>query len=197
MMPWIRTRHWWVVLGTAAVCGLALSVLRARFVALPVLFGTDGMALWTTFLPLLWAVGVADCFSSKTQSAEIRPCRRAVALDACLLLAVAALGVAVFVAAAGRDQPTATTAGHVLAMTGLTTIVTIRGGAAAGVLASSALLMATTFYAADAPAGRYVRLLQPDGDPHWSLIAGLALCLVASADILAGVARVHAGAQAD
>ena len=196
MRPWLRTRHLWVFAGTAVACAVGLGVLQGGRIAVPIVLGRDGVALWSTFLPLAWAIAVADCFSSKLQSAEIRPSQRVLALDTALLLVMAATGVAVFSTLAGPHESATAAAGHVLAMTGIACSFTLVGGPGLGVLVSSGLLIATTFYAVDAPGGRYVRVFQPDGAPAVALLVGVLACLVAGALILGDRAQVRLGATA-
>ncbi|MQW76736.1 hypothetical protein GHK92_12690 [Nocardioides sp. dk4132] len=194
MTPWLRTRRVAAPLGAALLCGVVLFALQNRFFVMPVVVGTDGMMLWSTLIPLIWAIGVADCFGSKTQSAEARPARRTLILDAGLLLALAAVGVGVFTAATGPDESATGTAGHVLILTGIACMFAMRAGSAAGALASTSLLIVTSFYGRDAPAGPYIRILQPDGHPTWALFVGVLACLAALALILLDNAAVNLAA---
>ena len=195
MTAWLRTRRVWAPGVAVVVCAVGLLVLENSFVSMPVALGTDGMAVWTMFLPLVWAIAVADTFASKTQAVEARPARRTLQLDALLLLVLAVVGAGVFGTLVGPHQSAAGSSGHALLMTGVVCVVTLRGGAGSGVLAAVALLVATTFYGIDAPAGRYVRLLQPDGDPQWTLLMGVVSCVVAGAVLLGDGARVRLAAN--
>lgn len=191
MRPWLRTRRVWSPLVAAVACAAALLALEDSFVSMPVALGTDGMAVWTMFLPLVWAVAVADTFASKTQAAEARPSQRALLLDVGLLIVLAVVGAALFGTLVGPHQSAVAAVGHVLLMTGVACAVTLRGGSGAGVLTAVALMIGTTFYGIDAPAGRYVRVFQPDGDPAWTWTVGTFSCLVAGALILGDGARVR------
>lgn len=70
----------------------------------------------------------------------------------------------------------------------------LRAGSAAGALASTALLIVTCCYGRDAPAGPYVRILQPDGNPAWALLVGVLACLTAVAFLVRDGAVVQLAA---
>ncbi len=185
MTSWLRTRRVWMLVAVAAVCAVAAAALTDEVAPMPVAVGTEGRALWSTFLPLLWVIAVADALASKAQYVEGRPGRRLILFDAGLFLSMCLVGTGVFASFAGTQSPVAVTA-HVLVLTGLAGWVTLLGGPGAGVLASSSLLLLTTLYGTRAPLSRHVRVLQPDGDPHWALWVGIVLCLGALLTLVFG-----------
>lgn len=193
MSPWLRTRRATVPLAATIACALALAALQDRYFAMPVAVGTDGMVLWSTFIPLIWALGIADCFASKTQSVELRPARRTLVLDAGLFLALTGIGVGAVLGATRHDSSTGI-AGHMLILAGVACVFAARAGAATGALACTALLIITCFYGRNAPAGPYIRILQPDGDPIWALAVGTLACLTALAVLLLDGGTVRLGA---
>lgn len=179
MTEWARTRRVWQLAGIASFCFVALMLLEGRRVAAPVAVGTDGQALWSTFLPLLWAMGMADVFASKAQTTELRPGRRLVKLDVALFLGAGVVAAAIFAQGVHPSESSLGGAGHALTMSGLTVWMTLRRGPGAGMLASSGLLLVTTLYGVHAPLGHYVRVLQPDGNPQWAFLVGMLLFLAA------------------
>ncbi|CUR58628.1 membrane hypothetical protein [metagenome] len=178
MRLWASQRRIWLLVVTIGLVTAGALWLQSRAFAMPTIIGSGGMALWATFLPLIWAVAVADAFSSKTQGAEARPGPRVAGLDLLLFVLATTTAATAACLAAGGQSATATTA-HILIMSGLACMVTLSVGAASAMLAGSALMAITTPYGHSAFAGSYVRVLQPDGDTTWSLIVGITLCLCA------------------
>lgn len=178
-MLWARVRRAWLLVAAIALLVMGLTKLNERSFSLPALFGSGGFVLWTTFLPLLWAVAVADSFAAKTQAAEARPGRRVAGLDLALFLVSTAAAAAAFVVLGGSAETPTSAVAHVLIMSGLACSVTLLAGAGGGVLAASALVVVTTPYGRTGFAAGYVRVLQPDGHATWSLAVGIVLCATA------------------
>lgn len=169
---------------------LAILVLGSFFgqraIIVPSFFGGGSSGvLASTFLPLAWAAAVADGFGARCQSVEARPSgslpglSRLGIFDASLfsaVVAIAAISYSIVVVVSGSALAGT---GPMLVLSGVSCVATLRAGPAAGALAASALLIVTTVYGAAAPAAQYVRILQPDGDPLWSLACGLVVCAVA------------------
>lgn len=194
MTWWLRTRRVWLLCAAVVFCGAGSLALQGRFAAVPVIVGVDGMTMWSTFLPLVWAVAVADCFASKAQSAEVRPSLRAVLVDVALLLGAGAIAAVVFAVATVPPEPDVGAAGHVLIMTGLACSLTLLQGPGASVLAACVVLMISMFYGVDAPAAEYVRVLHPDGNATWALVVGVCACLLACYLMVSGRTKSRLGA---
>ncbi|MGD9957957.1 hypothetical protein [Nocardioides sp.] len=160
MSLWANQRRIWILVITVGLVAPGALWLQSRAFVMPAIIGSGASALWATFLPLVWAVAVADAFSSKTQGAEARPGPRVAILDLLLFLLATSTAATAACLATGGESVSATTA-HILIMSGL---------------AASALMVITTPYGHTAFAGTYVRILQPDGNTTWSLTVGIALC---------------------
>ncbi len=184
MILWVRTRRvGGLVLGLVGLGGLAV-VLGPRSLAVPALFGSAASTvLLAAILPLLWAAVLADAFAARTQAVEVRPCLRLRLLDVGLFLVAAAVAAAVLqetLAAAGSYGAL----GPVLIVSGLACCATLWRGAGPAVFVVTALLLGTTAYGVDAPAARYIRVLQVDGVAWWSFSCGAVLCLLACTALL-------------
>jgi hypothetical protein len=193
MMLWARQ-------GRVATLGVVLALLVAGLVglggrsfALPAIFGTGGYVLWSTFLPLLWAVAVADCFAAKTQAVEARPARHVALLDLSLNAGATALACVAFVALGSGAEPPAAAVAHVLIMSGLAGATTLLAGPGPAVLAASALVVITTPYGRSGLGAGFVRILQPDGHLAWSLFVGGALSALACVLLATARTRVRLG----
>lgn len=194
MRGWWGTRRGWLPLCVLLISAPAAYVLNTKAIVLPIVFGVDGLVLGSTFLPLLWALAAADCFASKSQAAEIRPARRLLMADTTMMGVYGIAAAATFAIFSGPHEAVTGAAGHALLMTGLGCAVAMRAGAGAASLALCALLMSTILYGKDAPAGRYVRVLQPDGEPTWAFGVGAAAFVVALAICAAGLHPSRLGA---
>ncbi|MEZ5094585.1 hypothetical protein [Nocardioides sp.] len=175
MSTWLRVRHVPTLCLVALLCLLLAGAVGGRQLLLPVVVGNEGRAVWSTFLPLVWAMAVCDAFATTGQGVEARPGRRLRSADSLLFAGCCTIGVVVFLPGAGSVPPLAT-AGHVLTLTGLAGLVTLWRGAGAGALATTSLLIVTTLYGVQAPLGRLVRVLQPDGSTAAAWVVGTALC---------------------
>lgn len=194
MSAWWRTRRAWWALVALGLCAPAAYVLQTRALVLPIAFGADGLVLGTTFLPLIWSLAVADCFASKSQAVEVRPARRLLVADVALLTGFALAAATTFAFFAGPHQAATGAAGHALLLTGVAVVIAMRAGTGPAALVMCALLMTTTLYGLDAPGGRYVRVLQPDGDPTWAFLVGGVSIAAAIVMCIAGATKTRLGA---
>ncbi|WP_377325751.1 hypothetical protein ACFJIY_11575 [Pimelobacter simplex] len=194
MILWLRARRagW---LAAAALALVALDRTAGELsLSVPALFGTtSGVVFLDTFLPLIWAAAIADAFTGRGLGTEARPAllarlpaSRLGVHDAGLFLtaSAAAGGLVAGVAGGGVHGLAA-----VLVLAGLTCAGTLRAGPAAGIFASTLMALLTSVYPRNAPAARFVHLLQPDGEAAWALGCGIATCLVAAGLLVTG--RVH------
>lgn len=196
MILWARQRRLLLLGGVVVVLGAGALGLGATTVSLPAIIGSSTTLPVASFLTLLWAVALAEGLGSATQAVEARPASRVALLDTALLLAGTVLAALVFVALGRTVEPTLASVAHVLVMSGLAASLTLRLGPAPAVLACSTLLVATAPYGPDAPAGAYVRLVQPDGDVVFSLAVGVVLCAAAAALLLTRRVTVRLGRDA-
>lgn len=182
-MTWMRVRHVPVLCLVALACLLLAHAVGDHRLLMPVVVGNEGKSLWSTFLPLVWAMAICDAFATTGEGVEARPGLRTRVADSLLFVGSCVLGASIFLPGADPVQPIAT-AGHVLTLTSLACLVTLMRGAGAGALAASSLLIITTLYGVQAPAGRIVRVLQPDGSvtAAWSL--GIVLAAVTLVTLL-------------
>lgn len=175
---WLRVRRLPSLLVVASVCLCLTAALGNRLLPLPVVVGNEGRALWSTFLPLAWAMAVADSFTDAGAGAELRPALRTRVFDVILFLGCCIVGVLVFLPAAGEAvSPTATVA-HVAILTSLAASVTLMRGPGEAALVTSSLLVVTTLYGIQAPAADMVRILQPDGNVAASLSLAASLFVI-------------------
>lgn len=192
MTLWFRTRrvHWWSVTIVATVliglyCG-------DRSLSLPSIFGIGGSnAFIETFLPLPWVAASADGLAGRIQAIEARPAllprgriSRLAAIDTGWLAVqtVVACGVFAFLL-----TPPGGSAGYVapvLVLSGLTAVVTLLGGPGLAVFCASALVMFSSLWAMNAPAARYLRILEPDGSHWWAATWGVLWCGLAALMLL-------------
>lgn len=175
MTLWARSRRLPVLLIAVLVLAVVDALLGERVVTVPSVVGAGASTmLVSAFLPLLWAAVLADSFASRCQGVEVRPSRHLAVLDVTLLV----------VAVAGAAYAHAPAVGPVLVLSGLACAVTLRRGSAAGVFGATAVVLGTTLYGLGAPGARYIRVLQADGDPTWSCVLGVSLCVVACGPLL-------------
>ena len=186
MRPWLKTRRAWLLVVAAVLCMASGAVLTDGYLPTPVAVGLEGKVLWSTFLPLVWVAAIIDVWSSAAQGVERRPSLKLRCCDAAMFLGASVVGAAIFAAIARQDQTPWHSAGHVLVLTGAASLTTLYRGAGVGALAATALVVLTTLYGARAPLGPYVRLLQPDGQPAWTLGVGLVLCAATVTSLVRG-----------
>ena len=192
MTLWLRQRRWWgLCLGVLVTSALVAAVGSVQ-VPLPAFFSAgSGAVVLATFAPLALVAAVADAFAGACQSVEARAAQRVRLFDTGLFVTVTAVSVALLglVGVAGWAHAF----GSVMVLCGLTTALALRGGAGAGVLAATLLLLFTTFYGSAAPGARFVHVLQPDGDAACSVLCGLVCCGVAVGILLANGVTMRLG----
>lgn len=180
MRLWIRSRRVLPLAVALLILVIAGSMAGRRGAVVPVVFGAGGGSLGlASFVPLLWAAGVADAFAGRGQAAEVRPARRLLILDAVLLVGASALAAATFACFATVTGPALYGVGPVLIASAVACATTLRRGVGGGIFAVCVLLLSTSVYAIDAPASGFVRVFQPDGDVWWSFVCGVVGCAVA------------------
>lgn len=185
MMLWMRARHiWWM--GAALVTMLALDALVGGVsLSVPALFGGGASFVFLrTYLPLLWAAAIADTFAGRGLSVEARPtpsarlpASRLGLLDAFLFLIASSITATLF---SGFPSDELAGVGPVLVLSGVTCMATLRAGPAVGVFTNTMLMLLTSVYPRTAPAARFIHILQPDGQPVWSMTCGVVGCLAAA-----------------
>lgn len=173
-MPlWFKVRR--VVRLLTAIVAMAVisAVLGQGPLTLPTAFGAGGFSTPATFIPLVWAIALADSYASRLGSVEVRPRPILALLDTglfCSMSLMAALSFAVI--AAGSTGPLR--AGlHIFIVSGIAVAGTLLAGPSAATLAASTLMVATTVYGRSAPAADLVRVLQPDGNLGASMLAAM------------------------
>lgn len=184
MTLWVRARRaWWLIVALLAMLTLD-AMVGGISLSVPALFGGGASFVFLrTYLPLLWAAAIADAFAGRGLSVEARPMlwaripvSRLGLLDAASFVVASALTAALFSGfASGEFSGT----GPVLVLSGVTCIATLRAGPAIGVFASTMLMMLTSTYPRTAPGARFIHILQPDGQPTWSMMCGVVACLIA------------------
>ncbi|WP_183095812.1 hypothetical protein [Nocardioides stalactiti] len=184
MRLWCRARRVQQLVVVLLVVGGIQSVVGGTVLRVPPVVGVDGISTWSTFLPVVLGVALADSVASRTQGVEQRVARHVVALDLVLLLFAASAAAALLCAFRGSHPEAAGTVGHVLIATGTATAATLRWGRGAGVLLPISTAVVCLGYGYDAPAGPYVRVLAPDSDAAWDLAVGCAVFGAASIMIL-------------
>jgi hypothetical protein len=182
---WIRARRaWWLVAALVVMLGLD-GLVGGLSMSVPALFGGGaGVVFLRTYLPLVWAAAIADAFAGRGLSIEARPMplgelppSRLGLHDACLFVVASSVTAALF---SGLSSSGFLGAGPVLVLSGVTCIWTLRAGPAVGVFVSTMLVLLTSTYPRTAPGSRFVHVLQPDGEPAWSLALGIVLSLMAA-----------------
>lgn len=190
MILWARTRR---ALPLALVLCAALAIgasAGSRSVVLPVLFGSVGSrSALTSFTPLLWGIAVADAFSSRRTSMEVRPAGRLARVDASFLALIAATSGLSFSLFATPTGANGFGFGSMLIVSGLACGVTLRFGPSASAFSVATLVFTTAVYGMDAPASRYVRVFEPEAPRWWSI--GLGLLLVGWSCVLLFTDRVQ------
>lgn len=186
MMLWIRARRpWWMVAALVLLLGVD-RLAGGQSLSVPALFGGGASFVFVrTFLPLIWAAANADSFAGRGFSIEVRPPSTASVLvsrlglyDAVLFVAATSITAVLFsITPPGGLSKLSS----VLVLSGVTCIGTLRAGPAMGAFASTMLMLLTSVYPRNAPAARFIHILQPDGDPIWSATCGVVICLAATA----------------
>jgi len=167
-----------LMLGIDRLVGeLALSV--------PALFGGGvNFVFLRTYLPLIWAAAIADSFAGRGLSIEARPTllasmpvSRLGLLDAGLFVVASSTAAVLF---SGLQPGGLSAVAPVLVLSGVACIGTLQAGPAVGAFASTMLMLLTSIYPRNAPAARFIHILQPDGEPAWSTACGFVVCLAAA-----------------
>lgn len=188
---WLRVRRVALLLVALVATAAVSRLLASSTVAFPVLVGTGtGGALLATFVPLLWAAALSDAFASRTWSLEARPRVAVVAMDLVLYLLAVMASALVYAGTVVVGGPAVTGMGPVLILSAVVTVVTLRRGRRSASAGAAGLVLMTTVYALDAPGARYVRVLQVDGDPWWSLGCGLVGTALTCAVLATGRVRI-------
>lgn len=186
MILWLRTRRIAAMVATLVVVLTLGVMLGRRSLVLPTLFGTGANGvLATTFLPLAWAVALADGFAARCQAVEARPATtrtmpfaRSGVLDAGLFIGAVTLAASSYAALVVPSGTPITGLGPVMVLSGVACVGTVRAGPAYGTLAASMLLIATIVYGPGAPGSPFVRVVELDGDARTSFGCGLVVCVL-------------------
>ncbi len=196
MMLWLRARHaWWMVAALVAMLGFD-RLVGGLSLSVPALFGGGANFVFLrTYLPLIWAVAIADSFAGRGFSIEGRPAllpsvamSRLGLLDAGLFVVASSTAAALF---SGFQSGGLSGTAPVLVLSGVACIGTLRAGPAVGAFASTMLMLLTSVYPRTAPAARFIHILQPDGEPAWSTTCGILVGLAAAGLLATNSARTR------
>ena len=193
MRLWVGARRPWVMIAALFVL-LALDHLIGEVeLLIPAVFGSASVTYFSTYLPLIWSMAIADSFSARGLSVESRPMLYARSgfvrqgpLDVGLFLGgtvVAAVVMSLFGAYEGpRAAP-------VLILAGVACVLTLRFGASMGVFGATLVVVMTTTYPPVYTGSKFVRVLQPEAEPTWALACGIGVCVLAAALLVTNSAR--------
>jgi hypothetical protein len=188
MILWLRLRRVEVLVAAISALAVALQVAGERHVIIPtVIGGGSSMMSWSVLMPLAWAAALCSSFESTAGQVESRANPRVGRLDCLLFTAstVAVTGTFIFTATASAGGKALISA-HLLVLAGLAVSGTALFGAGVGALLATSLVLATCSYSPSMPGARFVRVLQPDGEPLWSLAVGITLCMGALVLLVTG-----------
>lgn len=179
MTLWARARRIPLVIVSLVVLGLLLRLGRGHVLVIPTVVGGGAASvLWSTFLPLLWAVVLCAAFESVGSPVEQRPGRHVVRLD-CSLFLIGTLAFAATSALMDRTSAWVLVVAHAMFLGGLATAATAIRGAGGGAMAVTVAVLLTSSYSPHISGAEYARFLQPDGNISFAVFLGVLLTVLA------------------